>query len=74
MTPDVRHELKVMVLDADLDWIDAMMRVSGATTINSLLLSALYRYSQHLECGVPTTAFELGSWRGKKDRTRAERT
>lgn len=56
---DREHFLGVAVLDRDLQWIEAMMKASGAPTIDSLLLSALYRYSQHLDCGVPTGAFDL---------------
>jgi hypothetical protein len=51
--------MSVAVLDDDLEYVEAMMKASGAASFNSLLLSALYHFGQHLECGVPTKAFDL---------------
>lgn len=71
--PDRLHFLSVAVVERDIDHVVSMMRASGAATIDSLLLSALYNYSQHLDCGVPTTAFDLirnrpiGRQHGRKD-------
>jgi len=48
------------VLDADMEHVWMMMQASGAATYGSLLLSALYHYGLHLECGVPTRAFDIG--------------
>jgi hypothetical protein len=53
------HFLTVAVLERDLVHVELMMQVSGASTIDSLLLSALYSYSQHLACGIPCRAFDL---------------
>jgi hypothetical protein len=52
--------LEVGVLtETDMPHVWMMMQASGAATYGSLLLSALYHYGRHLECGLPVSAFDL---------------
>ena len=70
------HILSVSIPERDLEHVFSMMQASGAASFHSLLLSALYSYGQHLECGVPTRAFDLAGNRplGRRRRDGAQIT